>query len=440
MQGKKSIAFLAATVFLGVAARGFAEGPLDLAAVRGLAAARSNALASARLGVDAAESTELELARELLPSLQAGASANLSYAMPSGAGGGVSGSLGATQTILDGGRHGIQATIDRLSTADARQAATASLIALESTVDSAYYGVLQSAATLDSATKDLAAAKDRLSLAEARAGLGIDSRSTLLSARAEAAKAETALSQARGGLFSARAALASLTGIDAAAELKDIDVEATGILAARLAALDESGITTTLDKLLAIAHKSNPDLARAFIAADQATKRTELAAKANLPTLSAVASIPLSWSGSTGLATGSASIGLQASIAIAPWSVSAAVKTAGIAAERAGLDGDETRRSLDLSIAQALYSAISAADAIGSEGLALESAESGYEGTLESYKQGAASAADLSTAASSLATARSGLIDARYGFLLDLSKLSALAGGAEPDLLAGLLP
>lgn len=434
---KVGLATLLAAKLL-LAGRSWAEGSLSLGELRDLALARSSALHTALLSTDEAALAEKRLSQELLPSIQASASSGATLSQTGSLVPSVSASISATQLIWDGGKFGIEAAIDALSTKAARASARSALIAAEADVDSAYYSVLEAEAGIAAADQDLAAAKDRLALAQARADAGIASRVDLLSARSEAATAQTSLVQARRDGAISRARLASLTGIDPASELSEVDSAKVDVFAARLAALDAAQIQALADRLVNLAKASNPDMNAASLASEAAAKQVDLARKDALPSISAQASQSLGWYPSTGSLSSTPSLGLQASLSIAPWTIASAVKNAQIESQKAAIASEESARTVELDLRESLFNLIAAAEAVGSDKLALDYAAESYAAVLETYKRSATSASSLSDAAALVGTARKELIGARYGLLQELSSLVALVGEGGSEL-AGTL-
>ncbi|HUX37831.1 MAG TPA: TolC family protein [Rectinemataceae bacterium] len=411
-----------------LAGRAWAEGSLSLAQLRDLALSRSSALHTALLSTDEAALAEKRLSQELLPSFEASAASGASLAQGGSLLPSVSASISASQLIWDGGRYGVEAAIDALTTKGARASARSALLAAEADVDSAYYAVLEAEAGIEAASQDLAAAKDRLALAQARTDAGIASRVDLLSAQSEAATAQTSLVQARRDSSIARARLASLTGIDPGASLSELDGAKVESLATRLAALDAAAIQALADRLVGLSQASNPDMAAARFASEAAARQVDLAKSDGLPSLSAQASQSLDWNPATGNLSSTPSVGLQASLAIAPWTVASSIKSAAIEAQKASLASEQSARTVELDLRESLFNLIADAEAVGSDKLALDYAEESYSAVLESYKRSAASVSSLSDAAASVGASRKALIEAHYGLLQELSSLSALVG------------
>ena len=259
-----------------------------------------------------------------------------------------------------------------------------------------FYAALKAAATVDAAAADLDAARLRLSIAKAKAEAGVIAESDYLQAAAEAAGNETALNKARKALSSARAKLASLTGLPASTALVPVDFSSYDGLLLKLAALDESAADRLADAFMAMAEEANPALAGYALAARKATIAVDVARSAYAPSFSAGLSQGLGWGAADGFSVGSGSVTLSGSISLDLWTTANGVASARVAADSAALDAEEGARSLALDIDVAFNGLLSAASSIASSAKALEYAESSYRNVLEKFTLSSASASDRS--------------------------------------------
>ena len=199
---------------------------LSLQKARELVLSRSSTLRKAELSVNGAALAAKGQLYAALPSLSAGAGGSLAYG--DGAGSlsdsiGESAKLSASETVFDGGKTPALVKKYNLATEAAREALRGTRVSLVGDADSAFFSTLAAEASVKAAAGDLEAAGLRLQIAQAKADAGNLSKSDLLQTEAETAGYETALTTAKKTLSSARAKLASITGLPAATALRQID-------------------------------------------------------------------------------------------------------------------------------------------------------------------------------------------------------------------------
>ena len=391
--------------------------------------------------MDAAALTRQAQAYSALPSLTASAGASLGY------GSGVSSladsmsesaKLAADATVFDGGKNAALVKKYELATEAERQALRSERITLVGSADSAFFAVLEAQASVEAASSDLDAARLRLKLAEAKVSAGALSNSDYLQTEAETAGYETTLTKAKKTLASARAKLASLTGLPAATALTQLELSSYDALIAKLNGLDEAGIDALVAALAALAKSNSPSLASYDLASAQARQALAAAKAAYLPSLQAGISQSFSYGSSELSQTGSLS--LTASLSLDFWNTRNAVQSASVAASQAELDGSDGLTTLELDVSQAVYEWLSSARSLGSSAKALEYAQSNYANVLEKFKLSTATASDLSTAEALVSSDKTALITARYDFLSNLSTLRGLAGFEDEAGLLKALP
>lgn len=415
---------------------------LSLQKARELVLSRSSTLRKAELSVNGAALAAKGQLYAALPSLSAGAGGSLAYG--DGAGSlsdsiGESAKLSASETVFDGGKNPALVKKYNLATEAAREALRGTRVSLVGDADSAFFSTLAAEASVNAAAGDLEAAGLRLQIAQAKADAGNLSKSDLLQTEAETAGYETALTTAKKTLSSARAKLASITGLPAATALRQIDFASYDDVMKKMSALDAAAMDKLASDVVAVARKNNPTLSSYALASGQA-RAAILAAKASyLPSLTAGISQDYAYSKSSGLVS-SGSVSLTASLSLDLWNTKNAVDSAKVAAEQAELDGSEGLRSLELSVVQAVYEWLASARAVGSSAKALEYAESNYANVLEKFKLSAATASDLSTAEALVSADRTALISARYTFLADLSNIRGYAGLEDESGLLAAIP
>lgn len=432
-----------AAVLISIAATfAHADEALTLQKARELVLTHSSTLRKAELAVKAASLAAQGQGYAALPSLEASASGSLAYGsdvQTLADGTAASAKLSASETLFDGGK--TQALVKKygLATEAARETLRSTRVSLIGSADSAFFSVLAAAASVDAAASDLDAAKLRLQIAQAKADAGTLSKSDLLQTESETASYETALTSARKTLASAKAKLASLTGLGAAAELRQIDFASYDDLMRKLAALDEAATDKLASDLGAMAKANSPAVNGYALASAQAQAAVSAAKAAYLPTVAAGFAQSFSY-GAGSAVSSSGSLSLTASLSLDLWNTKNAVDSAAAAAEEADLDGSDGLRSLDLSVVQSVYEWLASARAVASSAKALEYAESNYANVLEKFKLSAATASDLSTAQALESANKTALIGAHYTFLTNLSTLRGYAGLEDEAKILAALP
>lgn len=416
-----------------------AEELLTRDSVRNLAVSRSSTLQRVLASVDAALLQEKIQGYSLSPSLSASAGAGLTYPTADAAQG-LHGSVGltVTQTIYDGGRSAIMSAIDSLATRMAREEARTEYLAVLEAADTAFSGVLEAAASLDAARSDWEAARTHQGLAAARLEAGIITRSDYLKTEAETAAAHTSVSQAQGKLSVAYAKLSSLTGLSLPLSLQSAEPAGMTDLVQRVADFTPDQTASLIARVQQAVAEANPTLAKADLARQKAQGSTSLAKAEYLPDLSA--SLANTAAYSSGAFAAGGSLSLSVSIPLSFWVTRAGVSAAQISEKQAGLDLQETRRSLELDVQAAVHDLVSSAGSVVSSGKALAYAESHREAVLEQFTLSAASSSELSDAAALTSASRTQLISARAQFRADLTTLRTLAALETDDLLIRLIP
>jgi outer membrane protein len=439
MATKMAMAVLLISAFAAPLAS--ADEALTLQKARELVLSKSTALRKAELSVDEASLAAQAQGYAYLPSLSASASGSLGYgsAIKSLAdGAGASAKLSASETLFDGGKTQAMVKKSGIATESARETLRGIRVSLIGDADSAFFSTLAAAASVDAASSDLDAAKLRLQIAQAKADAGALSKSDLLQTEAETAAKETTLISAQKNLASAKAKLASLTGLPASAALQQIDFASYDDLMRKLSALDGTAMDKLASDIGAMAEKNSPTLSGYALASGQALQAVAAAKAAYLPTVAAGFSQGFSYGASSGYGD-SGSLSVTASLSLDLWNTKNEVASATVAARQAELDASAGKTSLELSVTQAVYEWLASARAVSSSAKALEYAESNYANVLEKFKLSAATASDLSTAEALVSADKTALIGARYAFLTDLSTLRGYAGlEDEAALLAAL--
>ncbi len=410
------------------------QGQLALQKARELTLSRSATLQKYSLAVKAASLAATAQGYAALPSLIAsvGGSYDIYPAPVATAGSNPNGAEGTAQfsvgeTVFDGGR--IPALVRKfgLATIAAQESLRATRLSLIGQADAAFFAVLEAEASVEAAASDLDAANLRQTIAQAKIDAGTLSKSAYLQTQADTAGYETALLLAKKTLSSARAKMASLTGLPASTALEQVDFSTYDALLAKLGSMDEAGIDKLTASVVSIAKADSPTISGYSLASQQARLAVDIAKKGYLPTVQAGLSQNFAYGNVSGFDSG-ASVSLTASMSLDLWTIKNDVDSAAVAAAQADTDVSQGATDLELAVTQALYEWISSAASISSSSKAVDYAKSNYENVLEQFKLSSATTSDLSTAEALVSADETALIAARYGFLSNLSTLSGLAG------------
>jgi outer membrane protein TolC len=407
-----------------------------------MALANSRSLARYNLAVESAGLDEKIQKYGMLPSLSLGASASASIpgevSLRDSFGAGAS--FGVTGQIYNGGRNALLKSINSMAAGIARQEALEEYFAVLDAADTAYYGVLEAAAALESSEAALEAAAFALATAEIRLESGMIGYGDYLQTLAEKEAGETARNQARRDLIIGRATLGNLTGPAELQDLEEINFDDWEALIQKLAGLSEEGAAVFLERFRAAVAANNPALVKAALRGSQAEQAVSLAKRDYLPTLSAGISGGINYSVMNGFDVPSGRLSLSASIPLDFWVTRANVGKKEIALTEALLEKQNAEVSLDLEIRTAMLDLVTQAMSALSSRRAEEYARRRYEQVLELYRLSRASVAELSDAAALAGSNRTQHIRARYGFLAGFSKIRSLGSfSSDEELRAALL-
>ena len=446
LQARTLMFVLLISVIAAPLAQAEAATALTLVRARQLALAKSPSLRKAELAIDQAGLVKQAQDYNYLPSLSASAGGAVDYGHSTANGdstslaNGLSGSVAfsANATVFDGGNNAALSKKYDLATQAARESLRSERIAIIGSVDSSFFAVLEDKASLEAATSDLDAAKLRLQIAQTKADVGALSKADLLQTESETASYETTLLTAGKTLASAKAKLASLTGLPMGTELEQVDFASYDSLLAKLAALDDKRIDKIASDFVAMAKTLSPTLSSYALATREANMALAAMKTAYLPSVSAGLTQSFALA-STGL-TPTSSLSLSATMSLDFWTTKNSVDQAAAAVKEAELDCSDQDSTLELDVNQAVYEWLSSARAIPSSAKALEYAEANYENVLEKFKLSSATASDLSTAEALVSADKTALIAARYAFLSDLTSLRGLLGLEDEAKLLEALP
>ena len=431
---KKAMLLMGILVLLGPAL--FAE-TITLEQVRTLALANSRSLAKYNLAIQSTALDEKARVYSNLPSLSLGASASMSLWNSSGplekpfdtfkAGASVS----VSQSLFEGGKSVVQKAINEIASESARKDAQAEYFNVLDSADSAYYAVLEAAATLEAAETALQSSTASLNIAEIRQASGMINQSDYLKALADKETQENSRNQARRALSLAAAKLKSLIGADSIPEPEQIDFSGYGDLISYLGNISDEKADSLYNQFWNLLTAANPSLAKASLASQMAEKNLSLAKRSYSPSLSASFSTGLNWTPDSGLGVSGGSVSLSASIPVNYWSIANSVEKSKIAMDSAALDYLSAGTQLETDLQTALIDTFTQAESVLSSSRSLEYAQKNFDYVQELYRLSQSSVSDLGDASSLLITSRNNLIKSRFGFLQSLSKLRSL--GAIDD-------
>jgi outer membrane protein TolC len=337
-------------------------------------------------------------------------------------------SVGVSQSLFNGGKSVIYRRISALNTETARKDAAAEYFRVLDAADTAYYGVLEAAATVEAAESAQQTAELSLAMAELRLQNRMIREGEYLEALAEKESKETARNQARRDLLLGKTRLQNLTGLEELPALAGAPLDRYDPLIRRLAALDDSGAAERAAALWKQAAAHNPGLSRSALASQNAEQNLSLAKRDYAPTLGASFSTGLNYSPNGGLEFSSGRVSVSGAIPLDFWVTANNVEKRKIARDQAGLDYLDAESSLRFEVQSALLDAVSQAGLVLSARRACEYAEKHFEYTLELYRLSQNSVSDLAAASALVSGNRGQLIRSQYGFLRVLSTLRSLGG------------
>ena len=417
---------------------GLSAQTINLEQARVLALANSRSLARYELSIRSSILDEKNQLFSMLPSLSADYNASMSYlkdwefinpidTFNTGV------TLSVTQIIFQGGKSFLQKSINSIATESVRKDALAEYFRALDELDSAYYAVLEAAATLEAEESSLQTTTYGLSVAEIRLASGMINYGDYLKALADMEARESSRNQARRNLNLNTAKLKTLTGITGTVELEQIDFRAYENALQRLAAISDEEADALYEQLWKTIAASNPSLAKAAISNQRAEINLSMTKRDYAPTLSAtVFSTGLNYSVTDGFRTSSSGgITLRGSIPLDFWVLNNRLEKSKIARDSAALDYIGAEISLETELQTALLNAFAQAGSVLSSRRSLEYTEKHLEYVMERYRLSQSSVSDLSEATSLFINSRNNQTKASYGFLQSLSRIRSM--GALDD-------
>ena len=419
---------------------------INLEQARALALANSRSLAKYELSIRSSVLDEKSQLFSMLPSVSADYNASMNYfrdwefinpidTFNTGL------TFSVTQIIFQGGKSFLQKSINAIATESVRKDALAEYFRVLDELDSAYYDVLEAAATLEAEEASLQTTSYGFSVAEIRLENGMINYGDFLKALADKEARENSRNQARRNYNLNIAKLKNLTGVTGAVKVEQIDFSAYENVLQRLAAISDDEADALYERLWNIVAASNPSLAKAAISNQRAQKNLSMTKRDYAPTLSAtVFSTGLNYSVANGFKTNSSGgLTIRGTIPLDFWVLNNRLEKSKIARDSAALDYIGAEISLETELQTALLNSFAQAGSVLSSRRSLEYTEKHLEYVMERYRLSQSSVSDLSDATSLFISSRNSQTRASYGFLQSLSRLRSMGALDDEEMLLKIL-
>jgi outer membrane protein TolC len=351
--------------------------------------------------------------------------------------------LAVSQSIYEGGRHSFQKALLSIATESIRKDILSEYFNVLDAVDSAYYAVLEAAASLNAEESFLQNAYLSFSIAEIRRSNGMLNPGDYLKALADKEARENSRNQARRALSLSLTKLKMLTGISEMQELQAIDFGIYENVIQYLSAINDEEAGLIYNRFWLVLLETNPALAKAALNGQRAENNLSLSKRDYYPRINAtIFSGTIRYSPNSRFTSiSSGGITVAGSIPVDFWLTGNKVEKSKIAADIAALSYTVAENSLEAELQSSLLAAFSRAGSVLSSRRMLEYSENHFEFVMERYKLSQSSVSELSDASSMLINSRNNFITAHYGFLQSLSRLRSLAAlELEDDLIKLLMP
>jgi len=441
---KRYIIYLFCTFFIHV---GVNAETINLEQARALALANSRSLAKYNLNLRSSELDEKSQLYSMLPSLSADYSASMNYldndfnfvnpidTFDSRA------TLSVTQTIFQGGKSFIKKAISELNSESLRKDALNEYFNVLDSADSAYYAVLEDAASLEASESALAATLSSLAIAEIRQSSGMINQGDYLKALADKESQENSRNQARRNLSLSTAKLKSLLGIDFIPQPEHIDFSGYEALIQYLGNISDEDAESLYNNLWKIIVSSNPSLAKYALNNQKAAKNLSLARRETSPVISAtIFSGSIGYSSANGFGSSSGGgVTIRGSIPLDFWVFSNTIEKSKISASMAALDYAGAEIQLETDLQSAIINAFTQAESVLSSRRSLEYTQKHFEYVEERYRLSQSSVSELGDASSLLISSRNNLIKSQFGFLQSLSRIRSLGAMDDEQKLVNIL-
>ena len=439
-----------ANVFLGMiifTVAGLSAQTISLEQVRTLALANSRSLAKSNLAIQSVALEEKSRVYSNLPSLSLGASASMTLWSAANAAPvenpvdtfSAGASVSVSQRIFEGGKSNIQKAINQILSESARKDALAEFFTVLDSADSAYYAVLEAAATLEAEESSLQTSLTSLSIAEVRQASGMLNQGDYLKVLAEKEARENSRNQARRNLALSITKLKAIIGLSSVPDLEQVEFDRFEDLILRLGNVSDTDADSLYNQLWVLLAAANPSLAVAGLSTQRAEKNLSMAKTAYSPTLSASFSTGLNYTPDRGMEMSAGRVSLSASIPVDYWVIANNVEKSRLSLDQTALDYSIRETALETELQSTVLNALTDAGSVLSSRRALEYAKKHFEFVMERYRLAQSSVSDLEDASILLINSRNSHTRARYGFLQSLSKLRSLCAIDDEDRLVKLL-
>ncbi len=339
-------------------------------------------------------------------------------------------SVGLNWLLLDLGGRGadVEEAKRRLYAADFTHNATMNDLMLG--VAQAYYSYQGARALLVAQEASLKQAQENYAAAEERHRAGVATIADVLQARTVLSQQRLAYDQVSGQIQTFRGQLATALGVPV-----DLPVDAADLPAD----VHENASVATVNRLIAEAEKSRPDLAAARARAQAAHAHVTSARSAGLPTLSASAFDSRNYYdflGETTPYTTNYSLGLFLRVPLfTGFKTVYDTRSAEAAARAADAGAESFSQQVIFQVWNSYFGVQTAAQQVRASKDLLESAKESAEVARGRYREGVGSILDLLTAETAFANALAQDVTSRAGFLLAVAQLAHDTGSADTALI-----
>ena len=331
--------------------------------------------------------------------------------------------------LLDLGGRGadVEETKRRLWAADFTHNATMNDLMLG--VAQSYYLYQGARALLVAQEASLKQARENYAAAEERHRAGVATIADVLQARTVVSQQKLAYDQVSGQIQTLRGQLATALGLPVNLPVDAADLSAD---------VHEDASVASVDRLIAEAEKSRPDLAAARARAQAAQTRVTSARSAGLPSLSASAFAGRNYYDFLGESvpyTTNYSLGFFLRVPVfTGFKTVYDTRSAEAAARAADAGAESFYQQVIYQVWNSYFGVQTAAQQVRASKDLLESAKESAEVARGRYREGVGSILDLLTAESALANALAQDVRSRAGFLLAVAQLAHDTGSADTAL------
>jgi len=417
---------------------------ISLEQARGLALASSRSLAKYHIAIQSSILDEKSQLFSMLPQISADYRASTNYftawefvnpvkTFSIGVG------FSITQVIYQGGKSFIQKAISAIATESVRKDALAEYFNVLDSVDSAYYAVLEAAASLEAEDFSLKGSELAFAIAEIRNQTGMINHGDYLKSLADKESRLMSRNQAQRNLTLSLTKLRNLLGVKETPVPQEIVFDEYEELIARLSMITGEEADALYGELWKEIAANNISIAKASLNNQRAEKNYSLAKRDYIPTISATIMsgdftfLPELKQSAAG------NVSIRGTIPLDFWVLNNKLKKSRLSLDSAALDFANLENSLEQELFSCLSNIFAQAGAVLSSRRSLEYTQKHYDFVMERYRLSQSSVSDLNEAISLYMTSRNSLNKASYSFLQSLSKLRTLCAMEDEKKLMELL-